>query len=101
MTKQTTIKEEGENLVIKTTHSFDGVAKMMDNVRSEGIIGMNGDKSTMGETRLIGCIPTPLITAWLKEAGVAWDDPAASDVIKRHILAGDVDKFRSDWRKRW
>lgn len=47
-----------------------------------------------GEHRLIGTLPMHLVKEWLKEAGVSWDDPAASDVIKRKILSGEFDKFR-------
>jgi hypothetical protein len=35
-----------------------------------------------------------LINEWLKEAGVAWDDPAMDDIIKRKMLSGEFDKLR-------
>lgn len=48
-----------------------------------------------GESRLIGTIPRALVTEWLKEAGVSWDDTEArQQVVKRKILSGDFDKFR-------
>ena len=47
-----------------------------------------------GESKLVGVIDAALINEWLKEAGIAWDDPAMDDVIKRKMLSGEFDKLR-------
>lgn len=52
----------------------------------------------MSESRLVASVPMPVITMWLKEAGVTWDDPAANDVVKRKLLSGEASKFRVDER---
>ncbi len=47
-----------------------------------------------GDSRLVGTVDAALINEWLKEAGISWDDPARSDVIKRKMLSGEFDKLR-------
>lgn len=55
----------------------------------------------MGESRLVGTIPSALIAQWCKEAGVRFDDiEKKKEVIKRKILSGDFDKFRV-WKGRY
>lgn len=93
------VYEEGDNLIIKKSHDFSSVMRDMENIRKEGVIGMNGAKTTAGDTRFVGRIPLALIEMWCKEAGVKWDDiHARGEVVKRKILSGDFDKFRSDWK---
>ena len=90
---------DDDKLVIQTTHDPSDTLKQMEQIRQEGIIGMGGDKTIASETRFVGRIPLFLVTEWLKEAGVKWDDSQArDDVIRRKILSGEFDKFRSDWR---
>lgn len=49
-----------------------------------------------GEKRHVGRVPGWLISHWLKEAGVRWDDIGArQDVIKRKMLSGDFAAFRT------
>lgn len=48
-----------------------------------------------GESRLVGRVPMHLISEWLKEAGVSWDDrQGRQDVIKRKMLSGEFDRLR-------
>lgn len=55
----------------------------------------------LGESRLVGTIPSALIAQWCKEAGVRFDDnEKKKEVIKRKILSGDFDKFRV-WKGRY
>lgn len=56
-------------------------------LRSAGITGYS-------ENALVGRVPMALVTAWLKEAGVSWDDPAMEDVLTRKLMDGDFSKFR-------
>jgi len=53
----------------------------------------NGNAS-FGDSKLVGVIDAALISEWLKEAGIGWDDPARGDVIKRKMLSGEFDKLR-------
>ena len=93
------VHEQDDKIIIKKTHDFGPVMKQMEEIRSKGVIGMDGETSTQGENRFIGRIPLPLMASWCKEAGVSWDDVhARSEVIKKKILSGDFDKFRSDWK---
>lgn len=48
-----------------------------------------------GENRHLGRVPMWLVGEWLKEAGVAWDDPAADDVLRRKLLDGEFSKLRN------
>jgi len=64
-------------------HALDDAAA----IRSAGL-------GQTGENRLIGRIPMNLVSDWLKEAGLKWNDPAAKDVIRRKLLSGDVDALR-------
>ena len=49
-----------------------------------------------GESEIIASVPMWLVTEWLKEAGVSWDDPASDDVINRKLASGDVAAFRTN-----
>lgn len=91
--------EEDGKLVQKRSYDFSDTLKEMENIRKEGIIGLGGDKTIASESRFVGRIPLALIEVWCKEAGVKWDDVhARQEVVKRKILSGDFDKFRSDWK---
>lgn len=91
--------EEDGKLIIKKSHDFTPVMKQMEEIRRNGVIGMNGDKTTASDTRFIGRVPLALLEMWCKEAGVKWEDTEArGDVLKRKILSGDFDAFRSDWK---
>jgi len=75
-------------IVIKTQHDVTDDLHRARVLREAGA-GIKGDK------KLIGSIPTYLITEWLKEAGIDHSDhEARQQVIKRKILSGEFDKFR-------
>lgn len=57
-------------------------------LRSAGIDGFS-------ENMLVGRVPLALVTEWLKEAGVSWDDHAAmQDVLDKKLKDGDFSRFR-------
>lgn len=92
------IEEDGK-LIIQKSHDFSTVLKQMEQIRKAGIIGMDGDTTGKGDARFIGRIPMALAEQWCREAGVKWSDAGArGEVIKRKILSGDFDAFRSDWK---
>lgn len=44
---------------------------------------------------LVGSVPLLLVTEWLKEAGVKWDDrEAVQEVLQKKLLDGEFSKFR-------
>lgn len=93
-----TVKEEGDQLIIKKTHDFGPVLRQMEQIRSQGVKNMGAGPDN-ADNRFVGRIPLALIESWCKEAGVKWDDVhARAEVVKRKILSGDFDKFRSDWK---
>ena len=47
-----------------------------------------------GESVHIGRVPLAMVTEWLKEAGVSWDDPAAQHIILAKMQERDFSKFR-------
>ena len=90
--------EDDGKLIIQKTHDFNPVLKQMEQIRSAGIKNM-GDGPDNAENRFVGRIPLALIEQWCKEAGIKWDDThARAEVVKRKILSGEFDKFRSDWK---
>lgn len=53
-------------------------------------------KVALGESRLVGSIPMPLVNEWIKEAGLTWDDgDAVQDMLKRKLLSGEYSKLRA------
>lgn len=94
------IHEEDGKLIIEKSHDFTPILKQMEQIRKQGVIGMDGDTTGKGDARFIGRIPMALAEQWCKEAGVKWSDAGArGEVIKRKILSGEFDAFRSDWKK--
>lgn len=74
--------EEGGHLIHKRT--FDTNAAIAEAAYIRDALP-NGD---MGEMRCIGSVPMWLFNEWLEDAGVAWNDPAANDVLRRKLLDG-------------
>jgi len=100
MSKKQQVKflDSEDKMLVKTSYDFTENLKRMERHREQGVTNLDGND----DYRFIGEIPLPLITEWLREAGVSWDDVGArSEVVKRKILSGDFDAFRSDWKRRW
>ena len=87
MTQQKVFFED-DKLVIKSRHDVNPILDRLRQLRDQNIDGF-------GENKLVGSIPMPLVTAWVKEAGLLWDDTqAVRDLIKRKIQSGEFSKFR-------
>lgn len=78
--------EEDGSLIIQSTHDTNAALNFAQQLRDRG--------ENVGESKIIGTAPAWLVSEWLKEAGVAWDDPAADDVIQRKLMSGDVSALR-------
>jgi len=74
-------------LILQRTHDPNPVMERVKHLRDAG-------KQDFGDSKMIAEVPAWLVGEWLKEAGVAWDDPAMDDVIKKKLLSGDVGAFR-------
>ena len=83
------LDDEGSKFVIQRTFDPNPTLKTVEAMRQAGV----GD---LGESKHIGRVPGWLITEWLKEAGVSWDDVKARDeVVKKKMLSGDYAAFRT------
>lgn len=79
---------DGDKLVHVRQHDFTPVLNRAAMLRSEGHVGVS-------EHWHIGTVPMALVSQWLTEAGVSWDDHAArQEVIKRKLLDGEFAKLR-------
>ena len=74
-------------LILQRTHDPNPALERVKQLRDAG-------KQDFGDSKMIAEVPTWVVGEWLKEAGVAWDDPAMDDVIKKKLLSGDVAAFR-------
>lgn len=95
------IKEEilydnsADKIIVKKT--YDDQAEL-DRVAE--ISKMQGINKFGSDYKFVGSIPMHLISTWLKEAGVAWDDPARADVIKKKMLSGEFDRLKA-WKGKY
>ena len=83
------LDSSGENLIIEKKHD------QTDSLhRAQVLRDVLGEEQRGADKKCVGVIPMDILAAWLKEAGVAWDDPARADVIKSKMLSGEFDKLR-------
>jgi hypothetical protein len=80
-------EQDGDKLIHIKTQDWNPMLDRAEELRQNG----NAD---FGESKLVGVVDAALVGEWLKEAGIAWDDPAVDDVIKRKMLSGEFDKLR-------
>ena len=86
---------ENDEVVRRRTFDVSREIKQMEIARDLGI-------GHMGEDRFVGRIPSFMLTDWCREAGIAMTDKeGVAEIIKRKMLSGDFDKFRSDWKGSW
>ena len=83
------IDGEGDTFHVKKTFDPNPTLKTMEQTRAAGVGGMADNKH-------IGRVPGWLISEWLKEAGVKFNDISARDeVIKCKMLSGEFAAFRN------
>lgn len=82
---------EGSTFHVKTTYDLDPTFKKAEMLRHAG-----ADK--FGDSRLVGTIPGWLVTEWMKEAGVSYNDPDAenkrNEIVRQKMLSGEFSKLR-------
>lgn len=79
---------DDSKFVVETIYDNAPVLRQAEILRQSGVEGF-------GESKLVGRVPMHLISEWIKEAGLTWEDTeAVQDLIRRKMLSGDFDKFR-------
>lgn len=80
--------DNDSTLVVQRTFANDPYLRDVERLRAAGV-------GQTGHSRLAGRIPMHILSQWLKDAGVKWDDnQGVKDVIRRNLLSGEFDKFR-------
>lgn len=87
---------DGDGTTFHVKQTFDP-NPVLDEVKA---LRQNGVKR-FGESVHVGRIPAWLVTIWLKEAGVRWDDSTArNEIINKKLQSGDYSAFRN-WEGRY
>lgn len=89
------LDSSGEKLIVKKTYDDQAELDRVEQIRKDSGINKFGS-----DYKFVGSIPTHLIAQWLKEAGVAWDDPARGEVIKKKMMSGEFDRLRA-WKGKY
>ena len=86
---------EGDNLVIKKT--FDA-SHMLNDAKHARETTQNSFGS---DYKHVGNVDMGLLSIWLKEAGVSWEDTeAVKDVIKKNMMSNEFQALRV-WEGKW
>lgn len=79
---------DGDKLIHTRSHDFQPALDRAADLRAAGATGFS-------ESWLIGTVPMALVTDWLTEAGVTWDDTeAVNEVLRKKMLSGEFQKLR-------
>ena len=83
-----TITPTDKGIEIKKTFDNNIYIEQAKAIRDQGL-------GQTGESRLVGRIPMHLVSKWIKDAGLNWNDKAATqDLIRQKMLSGEFDAFR-------
>ena len=86
---------EGDNLVIKKT--FDA-SHMLNDAKHARETTQNSFGS---DYKHVGNVDMGLLSIWLKEAGVSWEDTeAVKDVIRKKMMSNEFQALRV-WEGKW
>jgi len=84
-----------DKIIVKKTYDDQAELDRVAEIRKDSGINKFGS-----DYKFVGSVPMHLISEWLKEAGVAWDDPARADVIKKKMLSGEFDRLKA-WKGKY
>lgn len=84
-----------DKIIVKKSYDDQAELDRVAQIRKDSGINKFGS-----DYKFVGSVPTHLIAEWLKEAGVAWDDPARADVIKKKMLSGEFDRLKA-WKGKY
>lgn len=82
------IHHDGDKIIVQKTYDNTDVLNRVAAAKE-----LNG--GVVGESRFVGSVPLHMLATWAKEAGIKWDDPAMSEVLKRKLLSGEFAKLRA------
>lgn len=83
------IDDEGSKFVVQKTYDPNPTLGAVAALRSAGLQGF-------GENKHVARIPGWMVTEWLKEAGVRWDDVKARDeIVHKKLMSGEFSKLRN------
>ena len=83
------IDDDGDKFVIQKTYDPNPTLDAVAQLRSAGL-------QDFGESKHVARIPGWMVTEWLKEAGVRWDDVKARDeVVRKKLMSGEFSKLRN------
>ena len=84
-----------DKIIVKKSYDDQAELDRIAQIRKDSGINKFGS-----DYKFVGSVPTHLISEWLKEAGVTWDDPARADVIKKKMLSGEFDRLKA-WKGKY
>jgi hypothetical protein len=84
-----------DKIIVKKSYDDQAELDRVAQIRKDSGINKFGS-----DYKFVGSVPTHLISEWLKEAGVSWDDPARADVIKKKMLSGEFDRLKA-WKGKY
>jgi len=84
-----------DKIIVKKTYDDQAELDRVAEIRKDSGINKFGS-----DYKFVGSVPMHLISEWLKEAGVSWDDPARADVIKKKMLSGEFDRLKA-WKGKY
>ena len=84
-----TVSFTDDQIIFKKTHD---ASQMLEDAR---FARENAPNSFASDYKLVGHVDAALVSVWLKEAGVRWDDTqAVKDVIKRKMMSNEFSALR-------
>jgi hypothetical protein len=84
-----------DKIIVKKSYDDQAELDRVAEIRKNSGINKFGS-----DYKFVGSVPTHLISEWLKEAGISWDDPARADVIKKKMLSGEFDRLKA-WKGKY
>ena len=92
--KEEFIDGEGDTFHVKKTYDAQPTLDRIRLMRDAG-------KQDFGESKHVGTVPGWMVSEWLKQAGVRWDDVEARDeVIKKKLMSNEFAALRN-WTGRF
>jgi len=80
---------DDDKIIFKKTHD---ASQMLSDAQYAREVSPNSFGS---DYKLVGHVDAALVSVWLKEAGVRWDDTqAVKDVIKRKMMSNEFSALR-------
>lgn len=80
---------DDDKMIVKKTHD---ASHMLEDAK---FARENSPNAFGSDYKLVGHVDAALVSVWLKEAGVSWDDTqAVKDIIKRKMMSNEFSALR-------